>query len=148
MQRADSVAVGKLSFNFTTFDKSGVLMAHGNVLVAAMTVIPGFGANDIYLAYVPLAHIFELAAEADILENFAIDLEDLLKKTGGYPRRSEKEPPSSLLWTLFYFAQIPLSFCSDEHVTIGVCPIYKHTELDDTGGVNEIKVITEGIWEY
>ncbi|KAD7479595.1 hypothetical protein E3N88_02731 [Mikania micrantha] len=48
---------------------------------------PRFGANDIYLAYVPLAHIFELAAEADILENFAIDLEDLLKKTGGYPRR-------------------------------------------------------------
>ncbi|KAL8265668.1 hypothetical protein R6Q59_003012, partial [Mikania micrantha] len=61
---------------------------------------------------------------ADILENFAIDLEDLLKKTGGYPIRSEKEPPSSLLWTLFYYAQgclflqIPLSFCSDEHVTI------------------------------
>ena len=29
----------------------------------------------------------------------------------------------------------------------GVCPIYKHTELDDTGDVNEIKVVTEGIWE-
>ncbi|KAD3640197.1 hypothetical protein E3N88_29420 [Mikania micrantha] len=28
-----------------------------------------------------------------------------------------------------------------------VCPIHKHTELDDTGGVNEIKVVTEGIWE-
>ena len=23
-----------------------------------------------------------------------------------------------------------------------VCPIYKHTELDDTGDVNEVKVVT------
>ena len=27
----------------------------------------------------------------------------------------------------------------------GVCPIYKHTDLDDTCDVNEIKVVTRGL---
>lgn len=41
-------------------------MTHGNVVATAaavMTVIPNIGTNDVYLAYLPLAHIFELAAE-------------------------------------------------------------------------------------
>lgn len=41
-------------------------MAHGNVLStasAAMTIVPGLGNQDVYLAYLPLAHILELAAE-------------------------------------------------------------------------------------
>ncbi|KAI3777314.1 hypothetical protein L1987_47114 [Smallanthus sonchifolius] len=44
----------------------GVMMTHGNVLAtvsAVMTIVPGLGGNDIYLAYLPLAHILELAAE-------------------------------------------------------------------------------------
>ncbi|KAI7746729.1 hypothetical protein M8C21_011534 [Ambrosia artemisiifolia] len=44
----------------------GVMMTHGNVVATAaavMTVIPEIGTNDVYLAYLPLAHIFELAAE-------------------------------------------------------------------------------------
>ncbi|KAJ9560812.1 hypothetical protein OSB04_005972 [Centaurea solstitialis] len=44
----------------------GVMMTHGNVVATAaavMTVIPGIGTTDVYLAYLPLAHIFELAAE-------------------------------------------------------------------------------------
>ncbi|KAF5812172.1 putative long-chain-fatty-acid--CoA ligase [Helianthus annuus] len=44
----------------------GVMMTHGNVVATAaavMTVIPGIGTNDVYMAYLPLAHIFELAAE-------------------------------------------------------------------------------------
>ncbi|KVI10623.1 AMP-binding, conserved site-containing protein [Cynara cardunculus var. scolymus] len=44
----------------------GVMMTHGNVVATAaavMTVIPGIGTSDVYLAYLPLAHIFELAAE-------------------------------------------------------------------------------------
>ncbi|KAK1439752.1 hypothetical protein QVD17_05572 [Tagetes erecta] len=44
----------------------GVMMTHGNIVATAaavMTVIPGIGNNDVYLAYLPLAHIFELAAE-------------------------------------------------------------------------------------
>lgn len=41
-------------------------MTHGNVLStlsAVMTIVPGIGSKDIYLAYLPLAHILELAAE-------------------------------------------------------------------------------------
>lgn len=41
-------------------------MTHGNVLAAVsavVTVVPSLGTNDIYMAYLPLAHILELAAE-------------------------------------------------------------------------------------
>ncbi|XP_024310208.1 long chain acyl-CoA synthetase 9, chloroplastic isoform X2 [Brachypodium distachyon] len=45
----------------------GVMMTHRNVLAtlsAVMTVVPELGRKDIYMAYLPLAHILELAAEA------------------------------------------------------------------------------------
>lgn len=48
----------------------GVMMTHGNIVATAaavMTVIPKLGSNDVYLAYLPLAHIFELAAESVML---------------------------------------------------------------------------------
>ncbi|KAL7595350.1 hypothetical protein Lser_V15G30188 [Lactuca serriola] len=35
-----------------------------------------------------------------------VELEESIKKTGGYPGRSEKEPPSTLMWTMFYLAQV------------------------------------------
>nr|GEX46845.1 long chain acyl-CoA synthetase 9, chloroplastic-like [Tanacetum cinerariifolium] len=44
----------------------GVMMTHSNVLAtvsAVMTIVPGLGSSDVYLAYLPLAHILELAAE-------------------------------------------------------------------------------------
>jgi long-chain acyl-CoA synthetase len=42
------------------------MMTHGNVLAtlsAVMTIVPKLGKKDVYLAYLPLAHILELAAE-------------------------------------------------------------------------------------
>lgn len=42
------------------------MMTHGNIVATAaavMTVIPQIGSKDLYLAYLPLAHVFELAAE-------------------------------------------------------------------------------------
>lgn len=42
------------------------MMTHGNVLAtlsAVMTIVPKLGKKDIYLAYLPMAHILELAAE-------------------------------------------------------------------------------------
>jgi hypothetical protein len=30
---------------------------------AVMTIVPNLGMDDVYLAYLPLAHVFELAAE-------------------------------------------------------------------------------------
>uniref|UniRef100_A0A6V7QXM1 4-coumarate--CoA ligase n=1 Tax=Ananas comosus var. bracteatus TaxID=296719 RepID=A0A6V7QXM1_ANACO len=47
----------------------GVMMTHGNILAtvsAVMTIVPGLGRKDVYLAYLPLAHVLELAAEAVI----------------------------------------------------------------------------------
>lgn len=48
----------------------GVMMTHGNLVATASavsTVIPNIGTNDVYLAYLPLAHIFEMAAETVML---------------------------------------------------------------------------------
>ena len=45
-------------------------MTHSNVLAtvsAVMTIVPNLRSNDIYLAYLPLAHILELAAEVRIM---------------------------------------------------------------------------------
>ena len=42
------------------------MITHGNIVdtaAAVMTVIPRLGSDDVYLAYLPLAHVFELAAE-------------------------------------------------------------------------------------
>ena len=42
------------------------MMTHGNVratVSAVMTIVPDLGGKDVYLAYLPLAHILELAAE-------------------------------------------------------------------------------------
>ncbi|KAJ6830190.1 long chain acyl-CoA synthetase 9, chloroplastic [Iris pallida] len=44
----------------------GVMMTHGNILStcsAVMTIVPALGSKDVYLAYLPLAHVLELAAE-------------------------------------------------------------------------------------
>ncbi|WOH00523.1 hypothetical protein DCAR_0519888 [Daucus carota subsp. sativus] len=44
----------------------GVMMTHSNILAtvsAVMTIIPRLGHKDVYLAYLPLAHVLELAAE-------------------------------------------------------------------------------------
>jgi long-subunit acyl-CoA synthetase (AMP-forming) len=44
-------------------------MSHRNVLAvvsAVMTIVPGLGKKDVYLAYLPLAHILELAAEVSV----------------------------------------------------------------------------------
>ena len=42
------------------------MMTHGNVLAtvsAVMTIVPDLGKRDTYMAYLPLAHLLELAAE-------------------------------------------------------------------------------------
>ncbi|CAL1362325.1 unnamed protein product [Linum trigynum] len=44
----------------------GVMMTHANVLAvvsSVRTIVPGLESDDVYLAYLPLAHILELAAE-------------------------------------------------------------------------------------
>jgi long-chain acyl-CoA synthetase len=48
----------------------GVMITHGNMVAttaAVMTIVPNLGMDDVYLAYLPLAHVFELAAETVML---------------------------------------------------------------------------------
>ncbi|NP_001151931.2 Long chain acyl-CoA synthetase 8 [Zea mays] len=48
----------------------GVMITHGNMVAttaAVMTIVPKLGMNDVYLAYLPLAHVFELAGETVML---------------------------------------------------------------------------------
>ncbi|XP_052176449.1 N-terminal acetyltransferase A complex auxiliary subunit NAA15-like isoform X2 [Diospyros lotus] len=52
-----------------------------------------------------LCPLYDHPGKADILEHLILGLEHSIRTTGGYAGRMEKEPPSTLLWTLFYLAQ-------------------------------------------
>ena len=52
----------------------GVMINHSNLVATAaavMTVIPKLGINDVYLAYLPLAHVYELASEVLSCKNLS-----------------------------------------------------------------------------
>ncbi|EEF44685.1 NMDA receptor-regulated protein, putative [Ricinus communis] len=52
-----------------------------------------------------LSPLYDHAGKANILENLILELEHSIRTTGRYPGRAEKEPPSTLMWTLFFLAQ-------------------------------------------
>ncbi|CAH9089445.1 unnamed protein product [Cuscuta europaea] len=68
----------------------GVMITHGNIVATAsavMTVVPKIGTKDVYVAFLPLAHVFELAAEivmmtagASIGYSSALTLTDISSK--------------------------------------------------------------------
>lgn len=46
--------------------QQGVMLSHANMvamIAGVMMVLPGLSSKDSYLAYLPLAHVLELAAE-------------------------------------------------------------------------------------
>ncbi|GFZ04136.1 tetratricopeptide repeat (TPR)-containing protein [Actinidia rufa] len=55
--------------------------------------------------FTDLSPLYDHPGKADILEGLILELEHSIRTTGGYPGRSEKELPSTLLWALCYLAQ-------------------------------------------
>ncbi|XP_030488392.2 N-terminal acetyltransferase A complex auxiliary subunit NAA15 [Cannabis sativa] len=55
--------------------------------------------------FTDLSPLYDHPGKADILEELIIELEHAVRTTGQFPGRSEKEPPSTLMWTLFLLAQ-------------------------------------------
>ncbi|KAG8656320.1 N-terminal acetyltransferase A complex auxiliary subunit NAA15 isoform X2 [Manihot esculenta] len=52
-----------------------------------------------------LSPLYGHTGKADILEKLILELEHSIRLTGRYPGRTDKEPPSTLMWTLFFLAQ-------------------------------------------
>lgn len=52
-----------------------------------------------------LSSLYDQPGKADILEQLILELEHSIRTTGGFPGRTEKDPPSTLLWTMFLLAQ-------------------------------------------
>ncbi|MED6120077.1 N-alpha-acetyltransferase 16, NatA auxiliary subunit [Stylosanthes scabra] len=52
-----------------------------------------------------LSSLYNHPGKADILEQLILELEHSIRTSGQYPGRVEKEPPSTLMWTLFLLAQ-------------------------------------------
>ncbi|OUZ99684.1 Tetratricopeptide repeat-containing domain [Macleaya cordata] len=52
-----------------------------------------------------LCPLYDHPGKAGIIEQLILALESSIKTSGGYPGRAEKEPPSTLMWTLFLLAQ-------------------------------------------
>lgn len=73
MPSKDDIAVIMYTSGSTGLPK-GVMMAHKNIVATAasvMTIIPGLGKNDVYLAFLPLAHVLELEAETVMMASGA-----------------------------------------------------------------------------
>ncbi|KAL6497051.1 N-alpha-acetyltransferase 16, NatA auxiliary subunit [Orobanche gracilis] len=73
--------------------------------LAAESYIRPFLTKGVPSLFSDLSPLYDHTEKADILEKLILELEHSLKATGVYPGRMEKEPPSTLIWTLFYLAQ-------------------------------------------
>lgn len=64
------LVVSKLHHVHSLLKWQGVMMTHANIdatTARVMTSVPNMSSNDTYLAYLPLAHGLELAAEVNSL---------------------------------------------------------------------------------
>ncbi|KAK9066848.1 hypothetical protein SSX86_014171 [Deinandra increscens subsp. villosa] len=109
----------------------GVMMTHSNVLAtvsAVMTIVPGLGGKDVYLAYLPLAHILELAAEnliAAVGSSIGYGTPLTLTDTSSKIKRGTKGDASALRPTLM--ASVPAIL---DRVRDGV-----RNKVDSAGGL-------------
>ncbi|KAL0319205.1 UNVERIFIED_CONTAM: N-terminal acetyltransferase A complex auxiliary subunit NAA15 [Sesamum angustifolium] len=73
--------------------------------LAAENYIRPFLTKGVPSLFSDLSPLYDQSGKADILEQLVLELEHSIKTTGGYPGRIDKEPPSTLMWTLFFLAQ-------------------------------------------
>ncbi|CAH8355923.1 unnamed protein product [Eruca vesicaria subsp. sativa] len=52
-----------------------------------------------------LSSLYDHPRKPDILEQLVVEMEHSIRTLGSYPGSDVKEPPSTLLWTLFFLAQ-------------------------------------------
>ncbi|XP_010925105.1 N-terminal acetyltransferase A complex auxiliary subunit NAA15 isoform X2 [Elaeis guineensis] len=52
-----------------------------------------------------LSPLYDHSGKASILEELLLQLEDSIRMTGSFPGRTQKEPPSTLMWTLLLVSQ-------------------------------------------
>uniref|UniRef100_A0A162ABU9 AMP-dependent synthetase/ligase domain-containing protein n=1 Tax=Daucus carota subsp. sativus TaxID=79200 RepID=A0A162ABU9_DAUCS len=111
----------------------GVMMTHGNILAtvsSVMTIIPRLSDKDVYLAYLPLAHILELAAENIVVAvgaSLGYGSPLTLTDTSNKIKRGTKGDASMLGPTIL--AAVPAIL---DRVRDGVCK-----KVDATGGISK-----------
>ncbi|KAI5439385.1 hypothetical protein KIW84_024965 [Lathyrus oleraceus] len=83
---SNQACIPRMLLQLSTGLPKGVTITHGNIVAteaAVMTVIPNLGSKDVCLAYLLLAHVFEIAAESVMLAaGVAIGYATLMTLTG------------------------------------------------------------------
>ncbi|XP_030457569.1 N-terminal acetyltransferase A complex auxiliary subunit NAA15 isoform X2 [Syzygium oleosum] len=95
-QFAWSSAVKRIPLDFLQGDK---------LREAAINYIRPLLTKGVPSLFSDLSPLYDHPGKADILEQLFLELEHSITTTKGYPGREEKEPPSTLMWTLFLLAQ-------------------------------------------
>ncbi|XP_022723349.1 N-terminal acetyltransferase A complex auxiliary subunit NAA15-like isoform X4 [Durio zibethinus] len=72
---------------------------------ATFNYIKPFLTKGVPSLFSDLSPLYDHLGKADILEQLILGLEHSIRATSRYPDRTEKEPPSTLLWILFFLAQ-------------------------------------------
>ncbi|MBA0759073.1 hypothetical protein Gotri_022006 [Gossypium trilobum] len=72
---------------------------------AAVSYIQPLLTKGVPSLFSDLSPLYNHYGKADILEQLMLELEHSIRTTGRFPDRTEKESPSTLLWTLFFLAQ-------------------------------------------
>ncbi|GFP95471.1 N-alpha-acetyltransferase 15 nata auxiliary subunit [Phtheirospermum japonicum] len=95
-QYSRSSAVKRIPLDFLSAEK---------FRLAAENYIRPFLTKGVPSLFSDFSPLYDHSGKADILEKLILELEHSLKSTGVYPGRIDKEPPSTLMWALFYLAQ-------------------------------------------
>lgn len=72
---------------------------------AADSYIRPFLTKGVPSLFSDLRPLYDHTGKADILEELILEIEASFQNNGSFSGRSQKEPPSTLLWTLFLLAQ-------------------------------------------